>query len=53
MPALPGYRRQSWNSVTTRHGSGGNVCRPISGGFSTCEELIDDQVQAIFDAKFP
>ena len=32
-------------------GSGGNICDPIPGGFGTCLEYINDQVQAIYDSK--
>ena len=32
-------------------GSGGNICQPIPGGFGTCLEYINDQVQAIYDSK--
>ena len=32
-------------------GSGGNICDPIPGGFATCLEYINDQVQGIYDAK--
>ena len=38
-------------AAVTTVGSGDNFCDPIPGGFSTCTEYINDQVQAIFDSK--
>jgi len=32
-------------------GSSDNICDPIPGGFATCLEYINDQVQGIYDAK--
>jgi len=38
-------------SAVTTVGSSDNICDPIPGGFATCLEYINDQVQGIYDAK--
>ena len=38
-------------STVATVGPGGNICDPIPGGFGTCLEYINDQVQAIYDSK--